>query len=688
MAEKEAEKKTTLDYVNEIWNIADYVRDAVPRADYNKVVLPFALLRRLECALEPTRDKVCEAVKKHEADWGRENDNYCQFSGKAFYNTTKLKLGNINADKPWESLETYINGFSPNAREILQKFDMEHTCKDLLQAHNLLYGVCEKFSEFPFYADVVSDRDMSDIYEHLIERYGDEIAEDAEDFMTPKDVVRLAVKMIFANDDELLSSDRGDVRTLYDPSAGTCGFITDALDLLDEWREERQMQAPVTIVPYGEELSGVTWAMGKANILLRNVSNGAKDRFDMTKDISAHIENGDTLMDDKFEGETFNYILSNPPYGKKWEKQKDAVEEEAAAGFAGRFGAGLPAIGDGSMLFLQNVVHHMKTAAEGGGKAGIVLSASPLFNGDAGSGPSNIRRWLFQQDVIDCIVKLPKDIFFRTGINTYLWILNTKKPEGRKGMIQLIDGSELGKLKLKSQGNKRMEITEEQMDWVARTYVDGHNGGKSILVPCEDFLYRKVTVERPLRLVITFDMEHYDEMYEVKSMQQISPENKAKLKAKLEIMNGQTVKYKWFEEHQKEFRAVMDKPGVTQKVLSERIVKAFGVRTESDEDIVYDAEGNIVPDPKLEDTENVPWGMAIEDYMVKEVLPYLPDTWVNEDIRDSGPLSDGEIGVVGTQISFDKYFYHYEAPREPSTIMSEIEDLEKEIEQALAEVHR
>ena len=187
---------------------------------------------------------------------------------------------------------------------------MEHTCKDLLGGSDLLYGVCQKFSEFPFYAETVSDRDMSDIYEHLIERYGDDIAENAEDFMTPKDVVRLAVKMIFANEDELLSGDKGDVRTLCDPSCGTCGFITDALDLLDEWQESRELKAPVTIVPYGEELAGVTWAMGKASLLLRNVAVGGKDQYDKTKDISVHILNGNTLSDDKFEGETFDYILT------------------------------------------------------------------------------------------------------------------------------------------------------------------------------------------------------------------------------------------------------------------------------------------------------------------------------------------------------------------------------------------
>lgn len=190
-------------------------------------------------------------------------------------------------------------------------------------------------------------------------------------------------------------------------------------------------------------------------------------------------------------------ITFNPPYGKKFENEKEAVDEEAADGFAGRFSAGVPPINDGSMLFLQNVVHHMKPASEGGSKAGIVLSASPLFNGDAGQAASNIRRWLFKEDVIDCIVKLPKDIFFRTGINTYLWILSTNKPEGRKGKIQLMDASGKGTAKLKSHGNKRMEISESDMDWIARVYIDGHNGGKSILVPCEDFMYRKVTVERP-----------------------------------------------------------------------------------------------------------------------------------------------------------------------------------------------
>ena len=678
----EAQKKTNLDYVNEIWNIADYVRDVISRADYNKVVLPFALLRRLECALEPTRAAVCDAVKEHEKDWGRESDNYCQYSGKAFYNVTSFRLNNLGAGDTYAALDSYINGFSPNARNIMLKFDMESTCKKL-QDHGMLYSVCQKFSSLPFDSATVSDRDMSDIYEHLIQRYGDEIAEDAEDFMTPKDVVRLCVGMIFANDDELMSSDTGIVRTLYDQTCGTGGFITDALDLLNEWHENKEMKAPAVIVPYGEELSGVTWAMGKANLLIRNVSDEQKDVYDQTKDLSAHIENGDTLSDDKFPDKKFDYCVSNPPYGKKWEKESDEVRSEAAHGFSGRFGAGLPSISDGSMLFIQNMVAHMKTAEEGGSKGGIVLSASPLFNGDAGSGPSDIRRWLFKKDLVDCVVKLPTDIFFRTGINTYLWILNTKKDEARKGMIQLIDASDCGKLRKKSLGNKRKDVPEDKMKWIIQTYIDGHDHGKSVLLPVEEFMYRAVTVQRPLKQVITFDLDKWADLFTIKAMQKLSDGNKDSLKRAVAAFDGQTVKYNWFISHSSDFRDKLEKPEVTNKQLQDAFIKVFGVKTESDEDIVYDKNGKPVADADLKDTEKIPYTQNINEYMEKEVYPYVPDAWVNESVVDTGIMGDQQVGIVGTQISFDKYFYHYEAPRKPEDIMAEIKALEPEIEEAL-----
>ena len=671
------------DYAGEIWKIADYVRDIIPRKEYNKVILPFALLRRLECALEPTREKVCKALEKHEADWGREHDNYCQSSGKAFYNVTSFRLNNLGSSNTLEALNSYIDGFSPNAREILYKFKMKNTC-ETLQEHNMLYEVCRRFSQFDLSPENVSDREMSNIYEHLIERFGEEIAEDAEDFMTPKDVVRLAVGMLFANNDELMNSDKGIVRTIYDPTMGTGGFITDALDQLDEWHKDKKMKAPALMVPYGQECEAESWAMGKANLLLRNVDNRDQDIYDQLKDLSAHVMYGDTLSDDKFEDQTFNYILSNPPYGKKWEKQKDDVLTEANLGFAGRFGAGLPSIDDGSMLFLQHVVSKMAPVEDGGGKVGIVLSGSPLFTGDAGSGPSNIRRWLFKQDVIDCIVKLPAEIFFRTGINTYLWILTNNKPEERKGKIQLIDASKMRTQMRKSQGKKRYEISKEQMDWVIKTYIDGHDHGDSIMVSPEEFMYRKVTTQRPLRMKIEVNKDKFDQFFEVTTISKLSDKNKEILKNDLKEVN-ELKEYYWADEFAKETKVKMEKTKITPANIAKAIRDVFGI-TDVTFDIVKDKNGNSLPDPKLKDSENIPFGKDFNEYMTEEVWPYVEDAWIDENVLDKGPLDDHKVGVVGTDITFNKYFYKPILPREPKDVAKEIKELESGLESSMEEL--
>lgn len=492
--------KTAFDYVNEIWSIANYVRDVIRPADYNKLILPFAVLRRFECALEPTRAAVSRQAAK--GVWDDDDPKYCALSGHCFYNVTSFTLSNLGATKTCDALMAYINGFSVNAREVLQRFEMRQTCEKL-DEKGMLYEVCTRFSGFDLGPETVSDRMMTDIYEHLIQRYGEEISQDAEDFMTPKDVARLATALLFANEDTLLNADNGDIRTLYDGSCGTCGFICDALDQLDEWHDKGHFKSPTKIVPYGQELEDATWAMGKAALMLRNIAGGSGDVLDQMTDLSAGIMLGDTLDDDRFEGRTFNYQLTNPPYGKEWKKEKDAVLEEMGRGFDGRFGAGKPDIDDGSMLFMQNVAAKMAPPKEGGGKAAIVLSGSPLFNGDAGSGPSGIRRWLFSEDLVDCIVKLPTEIFYRTGIATYIWVLNNHKPENRKGYVQLIDASEEKTALRKSQGNKRYEIGEDQAAWIVRTYVDGHDHGRSVIVPVENFMYRKVTTQRRCALSLS-----------------------------------------------------------------------------------------------------------------------------------------------------------------------------------------
>lgn len=730
-------------YASDIWKIADYVRDVIKRADYNRVVLPFALLRRLECALEPTRQAVLDSLAEHEAEWGRDHDGYCAASKKAFYNVTAFRLNNLGTTDTWDSLEQYINGFSKNARDILLRFKMEETCKTL-QEHGMLYTVCQKFSNFDLSPETVSDRQMSDIYEHLIERYGEEIAEDAEDFMTPKDIVRLAVSMIFANDIDVLNADDGTIRTLYDPTCGTLGFICDALDLLDEWHNEKKLTAPTRIVAYGQEIEAQSWAMGKANLLLRNVAGEGQDIYDKITDLSSHIEYGDTLIDDKFEGQTFDYQLSNPPYGKSWEKEKDYIlgikgeGGEISLGFRGRFGAGVPSIDDGSMLFIQHVVSHMKPAEEGGGKAGIVLSGSPLFTGDPGSGPSGIRRWLFEQDVIDCIVKLPTDIFFRTGIATYLWIFNNTKPGWRKGKIQLIDASECKEPLRKSLGNKRFIVPEDKIQWIVKTYVDGHDGGKSEMVPVEDFMFRKVTTQRPLRAVLYFNEEKRHTFFEHKYIKKLGDANievlrklldekcfkeyladidvlyeqqkadgtlptvswpnlynglKMARSAEMPIVDGSpnilegiwkaTYLYNFAEWFSKYCRKGMDKPKATAAEIEKALEEVFTIKNPEFKESL-NLDGNVIADPELKDFENIPYTEDFETYMDREVLPFAPDTWIDETITDARskkiPLGDNEVGVVGTNISFNKYFYHYEKPGDPEVLAHEIHQMKNEID--------
>ena len=659
-----------------IWNIADYARDAIDRKDYNKIVLPFSLLRRLECALEPTRDAVVAKYEEKKNEWGDEDDKYCTVSGYSFYNISPIRLKTIG-NQTLAAMKTYVESFSPNVREIFQAFDFESVCSKL-DNKNLLYEVCKKFSAIDLGTDVVSDRDMTNIYEHLIQKFGDEIAEDAEDFMTPRDIVRLSVNMLFANEEDILEADKGNVRTLYDQTCGTCGFISDALDQIEEWKTSNKLKHPTVIVPYGQEINDTTWAMGKAALLLRNVSNDDNDIYDQTKDLSEHILKGDTLNDDQFGGQTFDFQLSNPPYGKKFEVEyKDVMDEHDRYGYMGRFGAGVPSVDDGSMLFLQNAISKMRPAEEGGGKIGIILSASPLFTGKPGSAPSNIRRWILQNDYLDCVVKLSTGEFYRTGINTYLWVLTNKKPEERKGFVQLIDATEHYHSMRSNIGNKNREMNDEDIAWVVKTYVDGHNGGKSVMVPYTDFMFRRVTTQRPLREMIRLSADKLDEFKSDPKIAKLTADNMNVLVNGLTEADGSELKpYSWAGEFAKNIRKKMEKPNVAASVIEKEIISIFGVKDSSYEPVT-DKNGEVVPDPELKDTEDIPWGMDFNDYMAKEVLPFAQDAWIDESVTDTGNLSDHGIGVVGTNISFNRYFYHYEEPRKPDDIAKEIVELEK-----------
>lgn len=663
--------ETKFDYANEIWNVADAVRDAITSSEYNKVILPFTLLRRLECVLEPTRNEICKLVIEHEVEWGHEHDQYANAVGKPFYNITSFRLNNLGSTNTYNAIETYIDGFTTNVRDIFEKFQFKNTCKHL-DNKNLLYLVCTKFAAFDLSPEHVSDREMTNIYEHLIEKFGEEIAENAEDFMTPKDVVRLAVGMIFANDEELLNSDSGIVRSLYDQTAGTCGFICDALDMLEEMQQEKKMKAPCRIVPYGQEVEDKTWAMGKINLMIRNAG---RDAYDSIIDMSEHLMLGDTLADDKFSGMTFDYQLSNPPYGKKWESSKSAVVEEANEGFSGRFGAGMPKISDGSMLFIQNAVSKMKPKEEGGGKVGIVLSGSPLFSSDKGS--SDIRRWLLQEDLIDCIVKLPAGIFYRTGINTYLWILNNNKPLNRQNVIQLINAEDKKTLLKKNLGQKRAEIGQKQREWIIEAYVNGIVNDDSIFVPYTDFMYRQVVTRRPLRAKVVIQKDKISGIVEL--LNKLKSENLDILVNKLAELDGTKHDYSWADSFAKSIRSQMNKPNVGCKAIADAIRNVFLIKS-NDYDICLDNNGKTIFDKELDDYEDIPFNISFDDYMNKEVLPYASDTVIDNSVLDNGPLSDGNIGVVKTNIIFNRYFYHYIPPRNMDDIAKEIIDIESGLE--------
>lgn len=662
--------ETKFDYANEIWNIADTVRDAVTPAEYNKVILPFALLRRLECVLEPTRDKVCELVKEHETEWGHEHDQYANAAGKPFYNITSFRLNNLGATNTYDAIKTYVDGFSTNAREIFDKFQFDFVCKQL-DSKNLLYLVCTKFASFDLSVENVSDREMTHIYEHLITKFGESVAKDAGDFMTPKDVVHLAVGMIFANDEELLNSDTGAVRSLYDQTAGTCGFICDALDMLEEMHQEKKMKAPCRIVPYGQEVEDKTWAMGKANLMIRNAG---KDDYDSIIDMSEHYALGDTLADDKFPGMTFDYQISNPPYGKKWENIKNAIYDEAREGFSGRFGAGVPTIEDGSLLFLQNAVSKMKPASEGGGKVAIVLSGSSLFASDKGS--SDIRRWLLEEDLIDCIVKLPTEIFYRTGITTYLWILNNKKTENRKNKVQLINAENYKTLLKKNLGKKRAEVDENGRAEIIRLYVDGTENGVSVMAPKTDFMFRKVYTKLPLRAKIVVDSFKLENLKN--KIIKLSDFNIGILLDALKAENGIQHDYNWASTFAKNIRKEMTKPELTAKNISDAIISTFLIKSELFE-VSKDDKGEIVYDSEWNDYENIPFEKDIDEYMNEKVIPFMPDLTVDRSVLDKGPLRDDKVGVVYTNISFNKYFYHFEPLRNSTDIANEIIAYEKEL---------
>ena len=471
-----------------IWSVADLLRGDYKQSEYGKVILPFTVLRRLDCVLEATKPAVLAEKEKREKAGLNAEPFLLKKSGQFFYNTSPLDLKKLMGDQDHigENLRAYMQAFSPTVRDIFERFDF-HTQIDRLAKSRLLYLVTEKFANFDLHPEVVSNAQMGAVFEELIRKFAELSNETAGEHFTPREVIRLTVNLLFIEDDEALTKP-GVVRTLYDPTAGTGGMLSVAEEHLASHNPNARL------VMYGQELNPESYAICKADMLIKG------------QDI-ANIICDNTLSADGLHGKHFDYMLSNPPFGVEWKKIEKEIRKEAEdKGYDGRFGPGLPRVSDGSLLFLLHLISKMRPAKDGGSRFGIVLNGSPLFTGGAGSGESEIRRYVLENDLVEAIIGLPTDMFYNTGISTYIWIVSNRKPVARKGNLQLIDASSFWQKMRKSLGSKRKELSPEHIDDITRLFGEFKEVTRQIeksSVPIsrifknEDFGYRTITVERP-----------------------------------------------------------------------------------------------------------------------------------------------------------------------------------------------
>ncbi|MDU2064487.1 MAG: class I SAM-dependent DNA methyltransferase [Sporomusaceae bacterium] len=629
-----------------IWNVADLLRGDFKQSEFGRIILPFTVLRRLECVLEPTREAVRQQYLAMK-DSGVELDLVLPTAAQAqFYNVSQFSLDTLGATSTRANLEDYIANFSANARQVFEHFAFDGWLTKLETA-NLLYLVTQKFAAVDLHPEIISNAEMGLVFEHLIRKFAESANDTAGEFFTPRDVVRLATTLVFAPDHAALNGE-GVIRTVYDCAAGTGGFLSSAIEQVHEWNEN------ATIVPYAQELNPETYAISVADKLIQGYD-------------TKNLKLGNTLSNDQLLYERFDYCLANPPFGVKWEKvQKDVQKEHKEQGYDGRFGPGLPRVGDGSLLFLLHLISKRKPVHLGGSRIGIVLSGSPLFNGSAGSGESEIRRWILEEDMLEAIIALPTDLFYNTGIGTYIWILSNHKDETRKDLVQLIDGTALHTSMRKSLGSKRKYLSDEQIAEIARQYEAMEDTVTSKVFRTQDFGYRRITVERPLRMRFQVTIDSLAIYQESKGS------DHAEAFAAL-IDTGSFDSYDGFLQAAKVTKL--------SKVAMKAVMNAFGVKSETAQPV---REGKaILPDPDLREYENVPLSRSVEEYFATEVLPHVPDAWIDISKTDA---KDGQVGIVGYEINFNRYFYQYQPPRSLAEIDAELRAVEEEIAELLREV--
>jgi type I restriction enzyme M protein len=665
---------------NTIWNIANHLRGGWKAHEYQDVILPLTVLKRLDAVLEPTKQKTLE--KYNDLHGKVKNLSIlCRVTGYNFYNTSQFTFKKLLDDPTHivRNLEKYIDGFSPNIKEIFEKFEF-HRQLERLRSGNVLYLILQEFDKIDLHPERVQNHIIGLAFEDLIRRFAEQSNETAGEHYTPRDVVRLMAALIFTGEEKELSKP-GKVITIYDPACGTGGMLSVGSDYVKE-----NINSEIRAHLFGQELNPVTFAICKADILLQNEGKDPEG----IKGGEKENDKASTLSNDQHSDKKFDYIISNPPYGVEWKKDREVVEREAERGFTGRFGAGLPRISDGQFLFIQHAISKLRKKADGGSRAAIITNGSPLFTGDAGNGESEIRRWILENDFLEAIIAIPEQLFFNTGIATYIWIFSNRKNRERKNTVQLVDARKIHTQLRRNLGAKRYEISEENAKEITKLHSEFKENERSKIFPTTEFAYREITIQRPLRLKFEITEESLTRLKEHKDFMNDRPsrksgekgesENKAwqELRAAiyeiLESMRGK--KYISRAEFLKKFEVEAKKRDtkIPQKILK-TIWQEIGERDNGGE-ICYDEDGNPEPDKELKDFERVPWGQDIQDYFKKEVKPYVLDAWIDETVCDT---KDGKIGIIGYEIPFARYFYKYEAPRNIDDINRDIKKIESEI---------
>ncbi|MBM3317571.1 MAG: SAM-dependent DNA methyltransferase, partial [Candidatus Eisenbacteria bacterium] len=640
-------------------------------------------------------------------------------SGFAFYNTSRYDFEKLLGDAPHiaTNLRNYIGGFSPNMREVLEKFDFDNTISKLDEA-GLLFQVLERFKNVDLHPDRIDNPTMGTIFEELIRKFNEALNENPGEHFTPRDVVHLMVDLMLAGDGQRIRR-KGIVCTVYDPCCGSGGMLMITKERVTVGlRKNGELLRPAIspdaeIHLFGQEVNPETWAVSKADLFMKDPTGRDAD----------NIAYGSTLSSDRHAGRTFDYLIANPPYGKDWKRDEDAVRAEHERGAAGRFGPGLPRISDGQLLFLLHMLAHAKEPKEGGSRIAIIMNGSPLFTGDAGSGESEIRRFILEHDLLEALIALPEQRFYNTGIATYVWVVTNRKAAARKGKVQLIDATSFWVPMRNSLGDKRREIPPERAQDILEILADFRDGdsrriarnGKeeevvvSRIFPTTHFGFRKITIERPLRLNFHATPERLARLEEEKGFQVLAQSKKkgaagAKeqaegrklqeaVRALLRGLPGALVKDRG------EFGSVLDaaarEAGLKLPAPARKaILSALSERDETAA-ICRDADGNPEPDPELRDTESVPLPASedpvdgedvpasVRAYFDREVKHPVPDAWIDKRRRDP---RDGRVGLIGYEINFNRYFYRYTPPRPLEEIEADIRSIEGDIVRMLAEV--